>query len=274
LRDFAAVFAFVFWGGLIAVVVIGALAAQQRARKDALTRIARRFHGQLHWAVFFGLPQLRFRHSGVHALLTYTWHGKHQRHTHLQINWPDRTTRLETYPQGVASRLRQLWGMEDIRIFSPQFDADFLICGSDRAAARTILNAEVQQRIYALAKVGAGGFWSHNNIYVAIRGGVLQVTKPTDLTNYDDLARFITLSLELFDQALATRATGIEYIEAPSPPAAEQSQCQVCGDDLTRDIVLCRRCRTPHHRDCWEYFGGCSTYACQEKHFIEPPRKK
>lgn len=267
---------FVFAIGAL-VVVLGAVAlvAYHKSQREVLARIARRFHGRVDWPDFFGRPLLRFRHNGANVLLSYTRHGKLQWHTHLQINWPERGTRLEIYPQDAQARLRHLRGMEDICIHAPQFDGDFLICGSDRDVARTLLSVEVQQRIYALAKIGAGGFWKRNNIYVAIRGGVLQVTKPTCLTNSDDLARFLTLALELFDQAIATSATGIEYLDSPRPPDEEPSQCGVCGDDLTRgDIVLCRRCRTPHHRECWEYFGGCSTYACQEKHFVEPAARR
>lgn len=31
---------------------------------------------------------------------------------------------------------------------------------------------------------------------------------------------------------------------------------------MTTDVVQCRKCKTPHHRTCWEYMGKCSTYAC------------
>ena len=43
--------------------------------------------------------------------------------------------------------------------------------------------------------------------------------------------------------------------------------CQVCGttideqDDLT-NIVACALCGAPHHCDCWDYTGMCSTYGC------------
>jgi hypothetical protein len=38
--------------------------------------------------------------------------------------------------------------------------------------------------------------------------------------------------------------------------------------DIAEDVrVNCRRCGTPHHKDCWEFNGQCSTYACGEKRF-------
>ncbi|MBI4859227.1 MAG: hypothetical protein HY815_02995 [Candidatus Riflebacteria bacterium] len=38
--------------------------------------------------------------------------------------------------------------------------------------------------------------------------------------------------------------------------------CRVCGSPLSAPMVLCPTCETPHHRDCWDYNKGCSTYGC------------
>lgn len=46
--------------------------------------------------------------------------------------------------------------------------------------------------------------------------------------------------------------------------------CRVCGTRIDSDVVLCRRCYTPHHHDCWHYAGRCSTYACGERRYIKP----
>lgn len=43
----------------------------------------------------------------------------------------------------------------------------------------------------------------------------------------------------------------------------EESTCRICGEVLSAlPRVRCRRCRTPHHEECWEYVGGCSVFAC------------
>lgn len=40
--------------------------------------------------------------------------------------------------------------------------------------------------------------------------------------------------------------------------------CQICGTAIEdSNPVRCQQCETPHHLDCWEFLGGCSTYACQ-----------
>lgn len=41
--------------------------------------------------------------------------------------------------------------------------------------------------------------------------------------------------------------------------------CPYCGDLLGNEPVsTCQDCRTPHHRDCWQANGGCTTLGCPE----------
>lgn len=46
------------------------------------------------------------------------------------------------------------------------------------------------------------------------------------------------------------------------------TQCQVCGDPLLEKVVFCTKCKTPHHLDCWQYFGSCAVYGCGQKRYI------
>jgi hypothetical protein len=48
------------------------------------------------------------------------------------------------------------------------------------------------------------------------------------------------------------------------------ARCQVCGERVTLDRIDCRRCETPHHRDCWEYNGRCAMYGCGESRYRIP----
>ena len=268
---------------IITVVAVVIFFNIQQAQQHAQTlqRIANRYRGRLQPGPLFSRGEVRLRFQGYHALLKYVSHGKHNVHTLFSITWPEPAFRLEIYPQDVLSGFRRLWGMEDIEIGSPQFDAAYYISGNSRQAVRDMLSAEVQAVIWKLAKVGARALRDPCDIQVRFLGGVLTITKPICLTSYEDLDRFVTLSAELFEAALRTRSTGIEFvgdvaIDAKEPDAAE-SQCQVCGEPLAKDLVYCGGCRTPHHRECWEYFGGCSTYACGEKKYVtkvKSPRRK
>ena len=44
--------------------------------------------------------------------------------------------------------------------------------------------------------------------------------------------------------------------------ASENAVCMICGEAVVERRVQCRRCQTPHHQECWEYLGQCSTYGC------------
>ena len=45
--------------------------------------------------------------------------------------------------------------------------------------------------------------------------------------------------------------------------------CQFCGCELDDNIVVCRDCATPHHKDCFECNGICTTYACGSTSYVE-----
>ena len=46
----------------------------------------------------------------------------------------------------------------------------------------------------------------------------------------------------------------------------ERKQCEICGEPLTaRPCVICQRCHTLHHLDCWHYNEGCSVYGCRSR---------
>jgi hypothetical protein len=98
----------------------------------------------------------------------------------------------------------------------------------------------------------------------------LLVKKLSLVRDADQLIRFVQLALELRMLALSTQTAGIEFEDDANAQPVESSTCQICGDQIGDDMVICRRCKTPHHRDCWHYFGRCSTYGCGESRFYLP----
>jgi len=90
------------------------------------------------------------------------------------------------------------------------------------------------------------------------------VSELADLSVFADLAFVVYDRLYVFWQ----RESGIEILDDVPAEASKDPVCQVCGADIASDMrVYCRRCKTPHHKDCWEFNGSCSTYACGEKRF-------
>ncbi|MCI0360658.1 MAG: hypothetical protein L0211_19450 [Planctomycetaceae bacterium] len=277
MRDASPIITLIFFAIIVAIVVFSLLQSQQRAK--ALEEIARRFRGKLEPGSFFSRGQIRLRFQGYPALLKYVQQGENRTHTVFSITWPDPAFRLEVYPQDALSGFRRLWGMEDIEIGSPEFDRSFYISGNHPAPVRDMLTAEVQACIWKLARLGsAPPVYGTRDIQVKFVGGLLTITKPRVLNSAEHLDEFIRLAAELFQAALATRSTGITFvgevsIDAKEPDALE-SRCQICGEPLAADIVYCGGCRTPHHRECWEYFGGCSTYACGHKQYVTKAQRR
>jgi hypothetical protein len=86
------------------------------------------------------------------------------------------------------------------------------------------------------------------------------------LRRLGDLERVIEAALVLAAAiAEAARRPGYSSI---SVGAGTSGRCLICVSTLESDIVLCIRCRTPHHKGCWDYTGECATFACGGRRWI------
>lgn len=41
------------------------------------------------------------------------------------------------------------------------------------------------------------------------------------------------------------------------------ARCPVCAGERTAESIDCPRCGAVHHRECWDYAGGCGIYGCR-----------
>ncbi len=48
--------------------------------------------------------------------------------------------------------------------------------------------------------------------------------------------------------------------------------CPYCQYPIKQSVefVSCNSCKVPHHRECWEENGGCTTFGCKETSFRTP----
>ena len=64
---------------------------------------------------------------------------------------------------------------------------------------------------------------------------------------------------------------GVQRLDDPAAQpgiellAVEEARCAVCSAPLEKRPRRCDRCRTPHHRECWTYLGGCAIYGCESR---------
>jgi hypothetical protein len=259
---------------LVVVIGLAALAfvdIMTRHLTEAYQRVAYRFQGHVEPATWSRYPRLGFTYEGRTVFVDTFKVGnrKHAEHyTRFRIVWPDRATRCEIYPHGLFDRLGALFGMHDIEIGSRHFDDSYLISGNDVQAIRGLLTAGVQARVETLRRHRTP------DVYVSWEGGMLTIRKQEIYRSFEELQAFILLGLSLFDAAYATRSEGIQFVgelkqaaesvsDPFSLPVDHEVICRVCGEAITPDaVVFCQQCRTPHHGDCWKYYGACSVYGC------------
>ena len=73
-------------------------------------------------------------------------------------------------------------------------------------------------------------------------------------------AREAAMEARLIIQAELVRPRPTPGVEIEEPVTETGGECRICRAALLGVIVRCRRCGTPHHGDCWDYTGACSTF--------------
>jgi len=55
---------------------------------------------------------------------------------------------------------------------------------------------------------------------------------------------------------------GLSQLPSGSEPLFEGAICAFCMSPLHELIYVCTACKTPHHKECWDHNGGCTTFGC------------
>ncbi len=253
--------------GLVIVLVVGALLvlwflidihARRRQLATALSH----------------LPDVRIVTAGSSLAETY-----------IAIAWPPRDARVRylSHPLRVGGRMRKRpytefsAELEDapiiLRAATPEwcgvlgaffnthrvgtgdaaFDARYEPRGVPEAAVAGFLDGTERERIERARGLGFGA------LTLEVRPDLLTLRIDGWLQEPAALRALVDYGLEA-----CARAEGVIVFERVSEgPAAA---CRVCGAAIEAERrVVCRKCRTPHHDDCWKYNGRCSIFACGEQ---------
>jgi hypothetical protein len=175
--------------------------------------------------------------------------------------------RLELMPTGRPAPPQPPKGTRPVRSGDPEFDRHYVVQANDPAMAREFLEPPVRRAVERLRMLAPPA-----GMLVSINPERLLVQVDRNLGVHADLLdQAVREALELHDclrQSVTARlAEGISIVDAgPSAPEdAGPPVCKVCGDPIVATYVVCISCRTPHHRDCWTFVGGCSIFGCQGK---------
>lgn len=210
-----------------------------------------------------GQQALTIGHNGTNVLVTLLaiQRGRSQfdYYTELRVAWPDADFRLEIYPEREDVRQRALPGLSALSGDPSAQGLHFAVQSNDVERAEMLLTPDVQNDVNALYR-----FEGVNDVFVAISGGALVVRKLDPSCGSRDLRPLVQLVGALYEHALTAAEVGMGLHLQATANTLDQATCEICGEAISGDVVYCNRCRTPHHRDCWEYYGACSIYACGE----------
>ncbi len=254
---------------VIVVTLLVVMSSRRRgivSQRDLLfEQIAQRFHGACRRGGWFGLPSVRFRYGPTMVLLEMDTarRGERRTVTSVHFRWSSSSPRLElTSPELSALRDERL---KPITLGAADFDRRFELRGYDAQSVRKFMSAGVQWHVERLWRLS-----DQSPLSLTVAQGYLSVRKYERFGSFHDLEEFVRAALELFDQAQLTQSEGIEFVDDGTAQVVQQAVCQVCGEEIVEDLVYCRRCKTPHHLECWQYCGSCSTYGCREQRYAVP----
>jgi hypothetical protein len=251
------------------------------ARYRAYRQLSQRFGGRYESRGLSDPPTVSFMHHGttVRVGLAPTIPGQPAN---------PRTRVVARFRKGIPFRLELAptvrpappqppKGTRPVRTGEPEFDRVFAVQANDPEMARDFLIPEVRWAIASLQRlVHAGG------MLVSINPERLLVQIDRNLgTSTEGLVQAVGETLVIHDglqMGVRRRMSeGIAIVNDPAGPADEDSGppiCKVCGEVIDGGpVVLCASCRTPHHRECWEYVGACSIYGCGSK-LAEPAARR
>jgi hypothetical protein len=251
-------------GIAIAVIVAIIIGISYSSRNRELNRFAAIWRGRITRGGAWDFPQVVFNLGESRTVLSYSHHGEDVQ-THLTMSLYDIRLRLELRPQGISQRIGKYFGMQDIEIGVPVFDNAFIIQGSHEREIREFLREDVRHAIMAIVTCGTRA--SHD-LHLQLGGGTLRITKHEHYTSEQELSKFVRSCFKLLTLIQKPLADGIQFVEERPATPVEETECQVCGDPLTEKVVHCLKCKTPHHLDCWQYFGSCSVYGCGHRRYI------
>ncbi len=141
----------------------------------------------------------------------------------------------------------------------PVFSREWSVLSDNLDAGNRLLTPTVRWKLMELANItclpAIRVIVGHQQLRVICDQWIQSDQKFLDLTQG---------TMDIFDQLMLIDAEGLEFVNAQSATVIGEVRCPICSDEVMQDLVLCRRCKTPHCSECWEYNGKCATFACME----------
>jgi len=217
--------------------------------------------GGVMYGYYFSTPTLMFQYGPTSCTLKSRrrWYFWGTRLTEMKLSWPGKRipTTIMAPPQLVYSYYPSL-PLDQHESFGKTYQ----VTSRKPDLAKKFLTGGVKWQLEQLRNLNQDG-----TLLVSLDGYHLTVTKFGYLRDYATLDQLIRLSLELFQQLMLCQEEGIDFVARDDIQVLEEVKCPVCIAAIVGQMVVCRRCKTPHCQECWEYNGRCATFACNGTDF-------
>ena len=263
-----------FYGVIRLLATAGSALGGVRHRPYKL--LAKKYRGNCESRGFSEAPTVNFRYNGSNVRVGLAPNVAGQRplppRTRVVVRFAQGLPfRCELAPANRPSPPQQPRGTRFAKSGIDTFDNDFFVMANDPELVREFLRSEtVRASIENLRRLAPP---SGMLISVNPERLLVQVDRNLGL-NANFLEWAVREALVVHDAlhagVLARMAEGISIVAVnlAEPEDSDPPVCKVCGEAIAGAHVLCVACKTPHHRDCWMFIGGCSVFGCQGKHSL------
>ncbi|MBI2900028.1 MAG: hypothetical protein HYY17_07570 [Planctomycetes bacterium] len=196
-----------------------------------------------------GRPELRFERQGRPCILREEMVGRSRK--------PLTTLEIRVATDGfLVAASRNSYRFPTIpphskSVSNPQ--DSLRITASDAAWAEGLLRSGLRALL-----VGLSG-WAGDSVHVRLTTSCVWIEIET-LLSPDKIGKLLEFGDRVVGLAGADAPAGA--VEVLDTVEESGGICQVCSSPMDGAVVRCELCRTPHHADCWEYLGRCSTFGC------------
>lgn len=271
-----------FVGAILAVIVAAVALSGSRGKhlNDAFARFARQFRGTFRPAQYWGdTPAVSFEHNGSPALLDVVKGVGPRRQTFTQLTFAFRRTvpvEMEIGPEATGPRMGRFAQLLPLTSIVPGGEDGFArrygVLSSDMRVVAELLSRPLREDLARFADTAGHPLRIYlTRDYMLVRKfgvcrdfGLLSAMAHTAFHLHDRLLLVVNQAGQA-EVDIVEADTGGEAVSAGVGPDVK---CGVCSEPVTEDRVLCRRCRAPHHRECWDYNRGCAVYACRETAYV------
>ena len=222
--------------------------------RDTLISVARRLKGTLS----LDHQEIKFRVNDIPARLTFydnNIDASYKTSLRFELSSPDA---IRIFPKSAWAAMKEWFGTNTVLSGDTKFDNDFCIQGSNSKWIRKVLTPTIRSELRVISGLNIDG--DSGVIFDVGPSGLTLLLLPSLNDKEDELINFIRRASRILKEMLTC-------IELPGSfgtikTVLDQGSCPVCVTAFKGEIKYCSKCNTPHHSECWEYFKGCSLFAC------------